>query len=210
MTQRDHPRGALVVLHGHAGSASTAGDLARAIDPSGRWHHVLPEGPWLVDVESRSWFESPIDHASAGRIVSTLITGLIEDGGFDPREIVVVGWSQGGAAALAALAVPGGPSVGSLILCSSFLAEGSIDYDFGALAGAPVLIQHGRVDEVVPAFFADDLVASLRAAGVEVTDERYDIGHERSGEADAAVSCWLDRAQDQIARDEITRDEIAG
>lgn len=196
----DATTGALIVLHGHAGSARSAGELAQAIDPAGDWYHVLPEGPWLVDAESRSWFESPVDHGAAGRIVATLIRGLVEDGGFAHRDLAVVGWSQGGAAALAALAVPGAPAVGSLTLCSAFLAEGSLDYDFTALVDVPVLIQHGSHDEVVPAFFADDLAVVLRSAGVDVTDERYEMGHERSPAADVAATAWLHRVSRPVNR----------
>lgn len=184
-------RGALIVLHGHGGSSSAAAELARAIDPTGARHHLVPDAPWLLDADSRSWFEAPADHATAGRVVAMLVRGLVEDGGMDPRDIAVVGWSQGGAAALAGLAVTGAPKVGALVLCSAFLADGSLEYDFDALDGVPVLIQHGRDDDVVPVWFADDLATLLRSSGVEVTDQRFAVGHERGPDADADVAAWL-------------------
>ena len=192
-----HPRDrAVVVLHGHAGSAQSAAGLADGLDPSGSWIHLTPNGPVVESDGSRSWFTTDPDHplgiAAVGHLVSSLVTALAVDGNIALRRIAVVGWSQGGAAALAALAVPGPAQIGALVLASTFLAEGRLDYDFGRLANVPVLIQHGLDDEVVPTFFADDLSATLRSAGVEVDDLRYPVGHARTTEADDDARGWLE------------------
>lgn len=192
-----HPRDrALVVLHGHAGSADAAAQLADRIDPSGSWIHVTPNGPIVEPDGSRSWFTTDRDHpddvSAAGRLVSSLIDAVAVDGNIDPRRVAVVGWSQGGAAALAALAGPASVRVGALVLASTFLAEGETDYDLGQLATVPVLVQHGSDDEVVPPFFADDLATALRSAGVEVTVARYRVGHARTVEADQDARSWLE------------------
>ena len=192
-----HPRDrALVVLHGHAASAGSAADLADRVDPAGSWIHLTPNGPVVESDGSRSWFtadpDRPDDISAAGRLVSSLIDAVAVDGGIAPTRIAVVGWSQGGAATLAALAGPGSVRVGALVLASAFLAEGEIDYDLGRLAKVPVLVQHGRDDEVVPTFFADDLSAALRSAGVDVDDRRYAVGHARTAEADEDARRWLE------------------
>ena len=187
---------ALVVLHGHAASAEAAAQLADRIDPSGSWIHLTPNGPIVEPDGSRSWFTTdfgrPDDIVAAGLLVSSLLDALAVDGNMNPGRVAVVGWSQGGAAALAALAAPPSVQVGALVLASTFLAEGDLDYELGQLATVPVLVQHGREDEVVPAFFADDLSTALRSAGVEVTDARYPVGHARTVEADDDARSWLE------------------
>jgi len=186
----------LVTLHGHGGSAELAADWAARLDPTASWHHITPQGPVVETTGGHAWF---VDHAgsphgvtAAGRVIASLLSGLVEDAGVDPGRIAVAGWSQGAAAALAALTTTRTHRVGALLVASGFLAEGDAEYDLASLAGLPVLLQHGVHDEVVPAFFAADLAASLTAAGAVVSQQRFELGHERSPEADAAAQDWLE------------------
>ncbi len=182
----------LVVLHGHGGSPDSAAALAAGIDPTFRARHVTPAGPIDLGAGARAWFEGG-DASSirgAGAAVRTLLDEV--DG-----PTVVVGWSQGGAAALAALALDDTatpsqhPCVG-LALLGSFLADApGLDYDPGRLADLPVLIQHGRDDDVVPAFFAEDLAATLSSAGVEVEHREVPLAHELDDAAIADVAEWV-------------------
>ncbi len=182
-------RPTLVVAHGHGSDAATAAALAGGIDPDGRADHVTPEGPVPVDGAHRAWFEGgSAESIRHGAEVLRAALAASEAGA--PR--VVVGWSQGGAAALAALATPGAPTVDALVLLGAFLADApGLDYDLSLLAGTQVLIQHGEHDDVVPSFFAEDLATTLRAVGVTVELQLVPLGHELDRAAVAAVATWV-------------------
>lgn len=174
----------MTVLHGHGSNAATAGALADRLDPLGRFDHVTPNGPVTIGPDSYAWFDgdtaSGLAQAAAG--LSDGVAGS-----------VLVGWSQGGAAALATVAVSGAPSIEALILVSGFLIDApGVEYDLSVLAGVPILVQHGRQDEVVPSFFAEDLAQSLIDAGALVDLLLYDdVGHLLASAADHDAGSWL-------------------
>lgn len=186
------PRPTLVVLHGHGGSPESAASLAAGIDPGSRAVHVTPAGPLELGPGERAWFEG--GEAASIRSAGKAVRAVLEEAS---GPVVVVGWSQGGAAALAALILDGeGAGVrgrcAGLALLGSFLADApDLDYDLGRLAGIPVLIQHGRDDDVVPAFFAEDLAVALRSVGVEVEHREVPLGHELDDAAIAEVAEWV-------------------
>jgi len=181
----------LVVLHGHGGIGSAAATLAAAIDPDGTAVHVTPDGPVVLRTGEHAWFDN--GSASSIRTAGAVVRGALE--GVDGPGVVVVGWSQGGAAALAALALEDAeplPGVVGLALLGSFLADApGLHYDLSRLAGVPVLIQHGSDDDVVPAFFAADLAHALTDAGVEVDHREVPLGHELDDAAVAEVAEWV-------------------
>jgi predicted esterase len=53
------------------------------------------------------------------------------------------------------------------------------------------MVQHGRHDDVVPDFFAEDVATALGAAGAQVTTDWRDMGHERTDESVAALAEWI-------------------
>ena len=174
----------MTVLHGHGSNGGVAGSLAARIDPKRRFQHVAPNGPVGLGPASFAWFDgetaSGLAQAAVG--LADIVTSS-----------VLVGWSQGGAAALATVAVAGAPSIDALVLVSGFLIDApGVDYDLSVLRGIPVLVQHGRQDEVVPVFFAEDLAQSLIDAGALVDLKLYDdVGHLLASDADDDARSWL-------------------
>jgi len=178
----------LVVLHGHDSSPGDAADLARRIDPGGRFAHIAPEAPYESAGGGREWFSDTAGtlahtQGALGSLFAELAT---------TSPLVVVGYSQGAAAALATLTSPGAPRVSAVACVSGYLGEEpGLDHELGRLVGTAVLVQHGRHDEVVPDFLAHDLVNALEAAGVTVTAQWFEMGHERTVERLAALTEWL-------------------
>jgi predicted esterase len=186
----------LVVLHGYDSSAQRGDELARDLDPEGRFHHVVPEGAIKVESGERAWFEvdAPGSVAAAAHELAAVLTSLVDDAGIDPAEVAVVGYSQGVAAALATLATGIGPRVGRVLAISGFVVDqDGVEYDWSRLCGSRVLIQHGERDDVVPSFFSSDLAAVLSEAGVDVALQSFPIGHERSVASTQAAREWLAR-----------------
>ena len=199
MTSGSEPT--LVVLHGHDSTSKHGDELARDLDPSGRWRHVAPEGPVETPSGNRAWFSvnQPGSLRSAGQQLSAVVDSFSREGS---HPLVVVGYSQGAAAALCGLMGPLSPVVDGLAVISGFLAEeDGVTYDVARLVRTPVLVQHGIDDEVVPEFFATDLASMLRGSGVEVTLQRLAAGHSITPEGLAAARLWLDGHLDGSPQD---------
>jgi predicted esterase len=167
--------------------------LAAAVDPTDAFVHVAPEGPIDLGGGDFAWFDDePGSLAACRHVVRALFDGLAADGG--GGRMVVIGYSQGAAAAVAALTDPGaGPIDGivGLAVLSGFVAESAgVEQDLGCLAGVPVLVQHGRDDDVVPQFFAEDLATALVAAGAQVTTDWRAMAHERTADSVRFVGEW--------------------
>ena len=182
------------MLHGHASDAAQAATFASELDPAGRFHHVTAAGPIGLGDGTFAWFDdTPGSLARCGSVVRSLLCGLSHD---QPAPVVVVGYSQGGAAALAAMVeavADPAPGIAALAVVSGFLAEDTqVGIDLGRLHGLPVLVQHGEADEVVPAFLAEDLVGALRAAGVDAALDLRPLGHERDAGSVEALRGWLE------------------
>lgn len=161
-----------MVLHGHASDAPAAADLAEQLDPRGRWHHVAPEGPIPLAGGGRAWFD---DDPGSVRSTRDLLGGMVVDLGA-LGGMRLFGRSQGAAAGLLSFAGLDLPPPSAVVLSSGFLMESpGVPVDLTRLRGVPVLIQHGRDDDVVPSFFATDLATALEAAGAQV-DLRLDDG----------------------------------
>ena len=54
-----------------------------------------------------------------------------------------------------------------------------------------MLVQHGRHDEVIPAFVAGDLVALLEGVKARVRFDELNMGHERTPESLAGLQEWI-------------------
>lgn len=185
---RSDREGVLVVLHGHASDAPAAAALAEQLDPRGRWHHVAPEGPIPLSGGGRAWFDDEPDSVRSTRdLLGGMVVDLAAQGG-----MYLFGRSQGAAAGLVTWCSLDLPAPSAVVLSSGFLVEPpDIPIDLGRLRDVPVLLQHGRVDEVVPSFFATDLATALESAGAQV-DLRLDDGdHGLSSARLAQARDWL-------------------
>jgi len=202
----------LVGLHGYDSSAKAAEELLDDIDPTRSMRHVCPSGPVRLDGGSRAWFD-PVTadagsepgtsqrssaKAPAGSLpaaadqISELIWAMSYDVGIETAAISVVGWSQGAASAMAALAVADAPTVGRLVIWGGFLVDSPrVAYQLAQLRSTKVLVIHGADDDVVPSFFAEDLCNSLVDSGVDAEFRTVQAGHHRTPEADAVVRNWL-------------------
>jgi probable F420-dependent oxidoreductase len=173
---------ALVVLHGHGDDGRDARRLGERLDLG--WELHVPEAPRDAD-GARSWFDTGprgVDPASLSRSREALAEVIDRCG---PAPVVVVGFSQGAAMALA-LGELGG--VDAVVGFCGFLPEDD-DLDLGA--GPPALLLAGAEDEVVPPFLCQDAAVALAAAGRPVTAEVLPGGHEVGDGALRRAREWL-------------------
>lgn len=176
-------RPALVILHGHDDDASRARRLAAGLG-SGFRAVRTPEAPRDA-TGVRSWFDTAargVEPASLERSLDLLRREVALCG---PGPVVLAGFSQGAAMALAAASLEGVEAV--VGLCAFLPAAEETDLSMGA----PVLMLSNRDDEVVPAFLAEDAGAAMADAGREVTVEVLPGGHEVTVDATRRARRWL-------------------
>ena len=154
--------------------------------PMRAWYDLLKEG-WDHTVEDRKGIDQ------AGRFVSECIQEEI-DRGLNSRQIVLAGFSQGGALALfAGLRYP--LRLAGIIALSTYLpvADSTASEKHMANADIPILYSHGLFDDVIPFSIARKSRESLRRFGYSVESRDYETAHSVSPQQIADISEWIAR-----------------
>jgi phospholipase/carboxylesterase len=207
------PADLLLVLHGHDATEDDVGPLASELDPRRGFLVATARGPVAVDEGRFAWFEAGprgVDLGSLRTTVTALhatIDGLCAAHGSERTRVVVAGFSQGGAAALAlGLMDVGRPRPRGVICIGGYLPDLDDAFDWAGAAGTPMLVAHGTEDEVVPFDMGADSAAVLQMNAVPVVFCRYPIGHETSAALLSDARAWLERVRAGEAPDEpVTR-----
>jgi len=106
--------------------------------------------------------------------------------------ILLAGFSQGGVMALHTGLCYGQRLAGILALsCYLPLAEWIEQERSRANVATPVLMAHGRYDDLVPVAFGHDGYSHLAALGQPVEWQEYPIGHEVAPDEIAAIGRWI-------------------
>lgn len=125
-------------------------------------------------------------------IVKRLIERELERGIAGER-IVLAGFSQGGAVVLHA-GLTADRKLGGILGLSTYLpAPELLTSASGIVADIPVMLVHGKHDQVIPISTAEQSAESLRANGIAVDWSTYPMGHEVNMDEIQAISAWLTR-----------------
>ncbi len=191
----------VVALHGFEDDPA---DLAASFAPiTGRGLVVVTPRAPVAAPAGPAWFTSddagPVEaelHLSLEAIAVEVDRAAAEHG-VDRSAVVLGGFSQGGAAALAfALHDAGGAQpLGGLFCISGYLLHAeSVPYDIAGLAagGTPVLVVHGTDDEVVAVQQGRSAARLLERRGVAARFVEADGGHHLGPVAIDALGDWLD------------------
>jgi predicted esterase len=190
----------LVLLHGAEDEPSDVLAWAGALDPGERWHAVAVTAPFGSAPEGRVWFRSsprgpdPADVDEALSRLDATIGHLCCRSEVAGREIVVVGYSQGGAMALMLAADVATRSVRAAVSVCGWLpdVEGRSVGTVERSGSRPrVLVLNGSADAVVPVDFGDAAVLTLGAAGLVADAIVAEGGHHPTTETLATVGDWL-------------------
>jgi predicted esterase len=177
----------VVLLHGHdstgARMAWLGRELASHLACAGLGVDVvIPEGLLELASGTRSWWLDDGAEADVTAALAHLRSTVDLDGA------VLVGFSQGGALAVAA-AMASGSTVRGVVCVGGFVPPGTL-----VRAGAaPMLVLHGDDDEVVDVFYAETLARSARKFQLDVTLTTYPCGHEWPDGAAATIAAWIAR-----------------
>jgi phospholipase/carboxylesterase len=207
----DDPVASVIVLHGLGADGTDFLQVAQTLDLGavGVVRFVLPHAPVrAVTINGgfpmRAWYDILADDLGQRgarededglRTSQALVQAMIEREvarGVDPRRIVLIGFSQGGAMALLAglrcplpLAGLAGLS-GYLPLAATTAAERS-----AANADVPVFLAHGTDDEIVPVARGEASRDALVSLGHDVEWHDYPIPHTVCQEEVEDLNRWL-------------------
>ena len=195
------PHPAIIACHGWGANALDLLGLAPHL-AGGIFLTVCPQGPLTVPLgaaDGYGWFPlrpgSPPDDAAVASAVaaaSEFVDEACARYPIDPRKLVMLGFSQGGMIALGvALSRPG--KFAAAVGVSTWFPEGlKQTVSAGAnLTRLPVLIQHGRNDNLIEIGRARDSVGRLRSLRVDLQYREYECGHEITAQGLRDISEFL-------------------
>lgn len=199
----DGPHPTLFALHGRGANAMDLLGLAPYLC-GGRFLMICPQGPVEMPIGPGSvghaWFPTTTGGARdlpALRAADEQVKAFMDDAlaryPVDPRKVVVLGFSQGGAMAHG-LMLENPQRFAAAVVLSSWLSQELVDLFARSNAPSypPVLVQHGLRDELVSVDRARDSIEILRNLRVPVTYREYDMGHEITARSLADLSAWLE------------------
>jgi len=185
---------AVIMLHGRGATAADILALTDHIEQSDL-AYVAPQAPL------NSWypysFLAPLDRnepalSQALAMVGELVDGIAKDG-ISPEGVVLLGFSQGGCLALEYAARHARRYAAVIGLSAGLIGPENTPRDYaGSLAGTPVFLGCGDMDDHIPLERVKETTKVLRGMGGEVKERIYRLmGHGINDDELAQVRSML-------------------
>ncbi len=197
---KEHTPPLLLLLHGVGSNEQDLFALAPSLDE--RFLILSLRAPNILGPESYAWFEvdftpqgSVINPAQAEASRQTLITFINEAVtayGPDPKQVYLVGFSQGAIMSASVALTRPDLIAGAVLMSGRILPQiEPLIATPEKLAGLPILVVHGTQDMVLPISHGRASRDTLSSLPVDLTYREYAMGHEVSRESLADVAKWL-------------------
>ncbi len=188
----------LLLLHGYGSNEDDLIGLAPYLDS--RFLCVSARAPHALDFGGFAWFSIEwgpegvrFDYEEALQSLQQICELLNSlDREYAPERVLVAGFSQGASMALAA-ALREPLRVAGVAALRGVCGEEILPADRESVSGLPVLMTHGRGDEVIPIAQARASKALLEQLPVELEYREYDMGHSIDAACLADFKEWLDK-----------------
>jgi phospholipase/carboxylesterase len=114
--------------------------------------------------------------------------------GIAPENLILAGFSQGGAIALRC-GLAQARALGGIMVLSAYLldADGLADWAHPASSRVPIFLGHGSQDPIVPISLGEDSARRLKQAAYEVEWHTWPMQHSVCPEEIEAIDGWLHR-----------------
>lgn len=169
--------GVIVALHGWGANSNDLVSLSPEVNLPG-YQFVFPEAPFPHPQVpgGKMWYDLQDTNksglAESRQMLSEFLRSLPESTGIPLSQTVLLGFSQGGAMTLdVGLSLP----LAGLVSLSGYL-HAIVTKPNQPIS--PILIVHGRQDQVVPLMAAQTARDTLLSLGAKVKYTEYDMGHE--------------------------------
>ncbi|GAB4392010.1 MAG: phospholipase/carboxylesterase [Gammaproteobacteria bacterium] len=139
-------------------------------------------------------YGSPEDSSGIKRSADLIATLIAQEQqrGFDSKQIILAGFSQGGALAMyAGLSYP--LTLGGLILLSTYMpiADQCLQDLHASNQNTPIFIGHGKQDTIVPLSWGHQAYTHLIQRGCNVTWKEYTMDHSICPKEMLDMLSWL-------------------
>jgi phospholipase/carboxylesterase len=202
----DSPELAIIWLHGLGADGHDFEPIVPELELPFPARFVFPHAPVRPitvngGMEMRGWYDilgfgMNVRQDAAGiRASAAAVTRLIDreiERGLATSQIVLAGFSQGGAIALhTALREP--RSLAGVLALSTYLPLGDTlgAERSAANAGVPIFMAHGSADPLLPLALAEGSRRALEGLGYAVDWHVYPMPHSVCAEEIAAIAAWL-------------------
>jgi phospholipase/carboxylesterase len=202
----DSPQFAIIWLHGLGADGHDFEPIVPELELPFPARFVFPHAPVRPitvngGMEMRGWYDilgfgMNVRQDAAGiRASAAAVTRLIDreiERGLTASQIVLAGFSQGGAIALhTALREP--RSLAGVLALSTYLPLGDTlaAERSAANAGVPIFMAHGSADPLLPLALAEGSRRALEGLGYAVDWHVYPMPHSVCAEEIAAIAAWL-------------------
>ncbi|HEU4497202.1 MAG TPA: alpha/beta fold hydrolase, partial [Flavobacterium sp.] len=143
--------------------------------------------------DAQNKFSDNAQARSSRDLIARFIDELVTDLPVDPREITLIGFSQGAILSYAvALSYP--EKIKNVIALSGYLNTDILGdaYEENDFSRLNMFISHGISDQVIPVDWARKAPDLLRSLGIGVTYREYPIGHGVSPQNFYDLKNWLE------------------
>lgn len=193
------PERVLVLIPGYGDRPEPFLERASSFDPNEHWLIVTVEpqtpsdrGPYWYDVDENG--PDPVALGAAVGAIDALCVSVLAETGVSENELVVVGFSQGGAIALAHLVDPTSLVTPRATAALAAYLPSRDDHliDLSRAAGRPVLFAHGEEDELIEPIRGRSASKALHRADALVTWKEVSGGHRFDTPLTSELAIWLD------------------
>ena len=190
----------LLLLHGVGGDESSLAPLIERLPAD--IHVVLPRGPLAGPNGGHAWYSMQVTEAGvrahpleseAARVqVLHFIDALRQAHSFDPRQVYVAGFSQGGVIS-ASVGLTRPDKVAAIgLLCGRILSQ--VKWQLAPdeqLSRLQAFLGHGGADGVIPSDYAVDAMHTMAEHRVQLLYRDYPGGHEISTQMADDFAQWV-------------------
>jgi phospholipase/carboxylesterase len=196
---------AVIVLHGLGADYNDFVPLVEQLNLSISVKFIFPNAPLMpVTVNNgmlmRAWYDisafssllQDVDRAGilhSVAVVEGLIDGLLQDG-LSPKKIIIAGFSQGGVISYYT-GLNSKYSLGGLLVLSGYLPDTSLLQISASQLNLPIMICHGKDDQIVPITYAKQGLPYLQQCGLNYVWKEYSMEHSVCAQQVKDIAQWL-------------------
>ena len=196
----------LLLLHGIGSNEYDLYELAPFLDK--RFQIISVRAPITLGPGSYAWFEvdftpqgpaiNPIQVETSLKTLVTFIKEAITAYGADPKQVYLMGFSQGAIMSASVALIQPDLVAGAVLMSGRIPPEIRPLIAFKEeLSGLPLLVVHGTADMVLPITYGRASREFLSSLPVDLTYHEYPMSHEVSQESLSDVTTWLTEQLDK-------------
>jgi phospholipase/carboxylesterase len=189
----------LVLAHGYGSNEDDLFGLADYLDD--RFTVVSVRAPITLGPGAYAWYPlqftpeglgyEPREAESGWTALNAFVDEVVSAFDIDRERIFLAGFSQGGIMSLSVALLHPEKVAGVVVMSGLLLPEAREKAAVETLNGLPVLVTHGKWDDVIPVERGREIGQALADLPLETVYREYPMAHQVSAESLADIDDWL-------------------